>query len=414
MATPLRPSSFLTAASLLSLLAACSSSTGIGDGPGSDAGTSSGDTGSSADGGGKGDSSASTDATASDGDAGHPDGSGSVDGAADALRPLTLPACLGASAPIVLSGTSAYTSVQIGATFDAGLTAAEPFLIDFGSTSSDIDLSAFNPAPATENCNDAKLGQACTFSNLSFFGSWGSVVLYTASYSSIQGSVRQAGLLATDFLSAQPIALDYKGLRVFAGASSGFCTDSELGAAGFAPMTTSGFYSDDLATLNALSTVVSGAAAGTSVPNVPTVKIQVGGVAALAQLDTGFDDSVVNHSVNINQAFLAAIQAKSPGAITRDSSLDLSLSTCIVGTSENVEAYHLAAGSTLEFVSDGGGTARSVSDAVLFVKNTPAAALVCGGIGTWTVPAAQIATSFYVDAGAMVFDPVSSRVWIPE
>jgi hypothetical protein len=414
MPTPLRASRLVTATSLLSLLAACSSSTGGGDAPSSDAGTtSSGDAGSSADGGGKGDSSTSTDAAASDGGAGKPDGSGSLDGAADALPPLTLPTCLGASAPIVLSGTSAYTSVQIGATFDAGLTAAEPFLLDFGSTSSDIDLSAFNPAPAAENCNPAKLGQACTFSNLTFFGDWGSVVLYTDSYASIQGTLRQAGLLATDFLSAQPITLDYKGLRVFGGASTGFCTDSQLGAAGFAPMTTSGFYSASVGTLNALSTVVSGAAAGTSVPNVPTVKIQVGGVAALAQLDTGFDDSVVNHSVNINQAFLAALQAKNPGAITRDASLDLSLSTC-VGTSENVEAYHLAAGSALEFMSDGGGAARSVSDAVLFVKNTPTAALVCGGIGTWTVPAAQIATSFYVDAGAMVFDPVSSRVWIPE
>jgi hypothetical protein len=46
------------------------------------------------------------------------------------------------------------------------------------------------------------------------------------------------------------------------------------------------------------------------------------------------------------------------------------------------------------------------------VKRTPAAALRCGGIGTWTAPAAQIATSFYVDAGVMVFDPFAERVWI--
>ena len=36
----------------------------------------------------------------------------------------------------------------------------------------------------------------------------------------------------------------------------------------------------------------------------------------------------------------------------------------------------------------------------------------CGGIGTWTTPAAQIGASFFADVGVLVFDPFSSRVWI--
>jgi hypothetical protein len=398
-------------APLVALLTACSSGQGSGA-PTSDAGadTATADAGDAATHG----DGPSPEGSSSDGAA--KEGATGTDASPDGPPALTLPSCLGPSAPIALSGTSAYASVQVGAGFaaDAGLTAAEPFLVDYASTFSTIDLGAFSPAPAAQGCNPAQLGQSCSFANLSFFGSWGSVVLVTESYASLQGGVRQAGILATDFLSAQPFTLDYRGSRVFAGSSTAFCSDAELAAAGFAPMTTSGFFSHDAATLSALTTVDSAGATGVTVPNVPTVSLRVGGVAALAQLDTGFDDSVQLHSVNINQAFLAALQAQNPGAITRDPSLDLQLTTCVVGSDETVEGYRLAAGSTLDFVSDGGGAARSVSDAILFAKNTPAAAQVCGGIGTWTVPAAQVASSFYADAGAMVFDPIASRVWIPQ
>jgi hypothetical protein len=34
--------------------------------------------------------------------------------------------------------------------------------------------------------------------------------------------------------------------------------------------------------------------------------------------------------------------------------------------------------------------------------------------GAWTVPAAQMGASFLVDAQAVVFDPISSRVWLPK
>jgi hypothetical protein len=51
---------------------------------------------------------------------------------------------------------------------------------------------------------------------------------------------------------------------------------------------------------------------------------------------------------------------------------------------------------------------------VLFVKKPPQAAKVCGGIGTWTTPASQIGGSFFVELGVMVFDPLSSRVWVVE
>ena len=161
------------------------------------------------------------------------------------------------------------------------------------------------------------------------------------------------------------------------------------------------------------ASVDSAASGGSTVPDVPTVPVQIAGVAAIAQLDTGFDDSVTKFSLNINEAFLLAIQAQAPSALVRDSSLDESLTTCVNGVSEPVLGYRLAASAALGFVDQTGTVARSYPNAVIFVKDTPDAAQTCGGIGTWTVPAAQVAASYFVDMGILAFDPFHETVWIP-
>ena len=145
----------------------------------------------------------------------------------------------------------------------------------------------------------------------------------------------------------------------------------------------------------------------------PTVPVRVAGVSALAQLDTGFDDDVTPFSVNIDQAFYAAITKASAAALVRDTSLDTTLSTCVSGVNESVTGYRLAASTSFDFVAVGGAVARAYTSTAIFVKNTPSAARVCGGIGTWSVPAAQVAASYYNDMQIVIFDPFSARVWIP-
>lgn len=121
---------------------------------------------------------------------------------------------------------------------------------------------------------------------------------------------------------------------------------------------------------------------------------------------------MVRNSININDAYLNALLSQAPGALVRAPGLDLTLSTC-VGVPEPVTAWRVATGHQLEFVATDGTAVRASANAVLFAKNTPAAARVCGGIGTWSVNAAQVAASFFVDAQAVVFDPVRSMVWLP-
>jgi hypothetical protein len=328
---------------------------------------------------------------------------------AGAKDPLTLLApCLGASVPIVLSGQMPYDDLPIG-------TLSGYFVLDFGSTFSSIDLGAFpSPGPMTSGCDPDELGQECTVEDFAFFSSPGSVVLVTEDYSDLSGSVRQAGILGTDFLSEHAVTLGYQAKLVFASPSAGLCSDSDLMAAGLLPLTTAGFYENDLSLLEPLTDVDSNGSAGSSVPNVPTVAVSVAGANAVAQLDTGFDDDVTPFSVNINPAFLVAIQSASTSAVVREPSLDSTLTTCVSGVDETLEAYRLASGTTFDFVADGGTTARSYASTVLFVKNTPSSAASCGGIGTWTVPAAQVGASYYNDMKVLVFDPYGAKVWIPK
>ncbi len=327
----------------------------------------------------------------------------------DAPRPdplATLGECLGSSAPLTISRQMPFVSVPIG-----GLRGE--FVLDHGTTFSSIDLAAFpSPGPATSGCDPTRLGVTCTVDAFSFFAPASPVRLVTADFRAVAASVRQAGIVGTDFTSLRVVALSYATARLFVSNTTPRCTDAAWRSAGFVALSSAGFFSDDLSTLNPMTTVDSSAAPAARVPNVPTVTVRLADTTAVAQLDTGFDDALVPFSVNVNDAFYRAIIARDPGALVRDAAHDLALTTCVVGLSESVDAYSIGAGRALEFVDDRGAVARRYPGATIFVKRTPTAARTCGGIGTWTAPAAQIAGSFFVDFGAVVFDPFSARVWV--
>jgi hypothetical protein len=317
----------------------------------------------------------------------------------DELRSKDLPACLGQSQPISLFQNLPFADVTV-----AGATG--PFLVDFATTGSAIDVLAF-PTPLT--AARCPLGASCSFDGFTFFGGWGTVTLVSEELDYPGAALHQAGILGTDFLAANVFTLDYE-RRQIRRSNGGACDDAALTRAGLRALSTKGFYGLGSAERKPMSDVLATAGSG-PVPNVPTVPVRVAGVTAIAQLDTGFADVRVPHSVNINAAFFDAIRAKSPDSILRDAASDLSLTTC-AGVAESVEAWRMAPGTSFELVDESGRAARAEPAAVLFVKRTPAAALRCGGIGTWTAPAAQVATSFYVDAGVLVFDPFAERVWI--
>lgn len=341
-----------------------------------------------------------------------------ADGAANKPPPV-IPGCVGSSVALQPSGERGYVAVNMGG--DAGPVLGD-FLLDFGANGSTIDLKAFDasaaPVPASCLGDAGAPGAICSFGDFDFFGPWGTVSLVTADYSFLFNSIKQAGIIGTDFLSVYPFTIDYAHDLVFRAPGSSFCTDAQLLGAGFAPIPAGGFYTNKVASLRPLSDVINdpdaAATAGYTVPNVPTIPITVAGASALAQLDTGYDDRIIRHSININQALLDQLLAQIPVKITRQQSKDLYLTTCVPGLSQLGSAWLLAKDAEVNFIGQGATIARHDTGTVLFVKEKLPAAERCGGIETWTVPAAQMGASFLVDAQAVVFDPISSRVWLPK
>lgn len=324
---------------------------------------------------------------------------------ASSAIPLT---CLGAEAPIALAGALPFVAVTVG---DAPKHPAR-FLLDYGTNFSTIDLSKLAPpGPPAGDCDPGRPGPICSFADLGFFGSRGRVALRTAAYGGGRDAA-QAGILGTDVTSRVALAIDYASSKVrFAEREAGFCTEPAFAAAGFAALSTAGFFTNDPSKLRPLADVIAGSSPSFSVANVPTVPLRIAGVMAHAQLDTGFDDALAPFSVNVNEALLAAVLARDPSAVVRAPDKDVTLTTC-VGVAEPVEAYTLAPGEALAFVGEAGQNVKTFPTATLFLKRAPTAARACGGIGAWTVPAAQVAASFYVSFGLVAFDPFGSRVWV--
>ncbi len=290
--------------------------------------------------------------------------------------PSPLPACFTESAPVVLSGAG----VPYG---EVGVDGARGwFLVDWASTFTTIDVFGFTTPPqALPNGR---------FPAFEWFGSWGDVTLVTQDHSGIPSAVRQAGILGTDFLSKHAYLLDFE-----AGVVHRASAPCELSADRWARLDATGTFSTSLAALPP------------GQPNVPAVPVRLAGATARAQLDTGFDDLAVPYSVNINAAFFDQLD---PSALTRDPSLDLWLTTC-AGVAEPVEAWR--ASGPLELLADDGTAAVTVTAPIIFVKRTPAVAWHCGGIGTWSMPAAQVGATVIREAVRVLFDPHTSSVYVP-
>ncbi|MCB1915547.1 MAG: hypothetical protein KDG52_07515 [Rhodocyclaceae bacterium] len=310
-----------------------------------------------------------------------------------ALRNTALAACLGTRMPMTVARQMPYVDVRVD-----GVPAH--FVIDFGA-----DVSAITPAGFGQSPPSPSAGSTDRYRRFEFFGLWQDVRLLPQPVAPVAGALRQGGVIGTDFLSHHVFALDYVGAQVYRAEAGGFCGDAALAEAGFVAIDSRGYYAADPRRLSCPAAARRG-----NCPNIPTLPVRIGTVDAVAQVDTGFDDSAVHHSVNINGALFDALSAAGIRLVPRPD-IALRLSTCRAGVVERVEAWRLPEGVALELVAASGAVAQRVVDTTLFVKRPPPAARVCGGIGTWPEPAAQLGASFFA-RDALIVDPFSARVWI--
>jgi len=336
-------------------------------------------------------------------------------------------ACLGETRSLIVSSGMPYTPVRV-----QGRTGF--FVVDLGADGSSISPGTFlggaagkaavgavsgggNSAAgaggAAGGAGDAAApvplpGSSDRFAGVDFFGPWAPLRLSVQDHSGIRGPLPQAGLIGTDLLNGHVITLDYANGLLRRASAEGFCSDGVLRQAGFQPLSSRDYYGTNTAALRCPAAPRRGGC-----PNIPTIPLRIGSVGAMAQVDTGYADGLRPPSMNINRALLQRLeQAGVP--LIREPGADLSLSSCVRGAVERVLAYRLSAGSAVELVgSDGGndgGAVRRLAGVTLFLKDSPDAIQACGGIGTWSEPAAQLGASF-VNDGTLVVDPFSQRLW---
>lgn len=298
---------------------------------------------------------------------------------------ITFNSCHGPGKSIQVVNGLPYVEVQVGQS--KGL-----FLIDFGTTGSTIDPKGFTSGPQPSPV----AGSQNSFADFDFYGSWGTVKLDIQDHSNIEG-VKQAGIIGTDFLSLNAYTIDFTNRKIYR-SDSPVCLTNILKTEGFVPVSSVGYYSNDLNNLQSCAF------------NIPTVPVRIGRIQAVAQMDPGFDDRLYRHSININKAYFDALQS-SGIKLVRFPTADLKLTTC-TGSAEEVQAYKLPPNSSFEIIDAVGNGILRTGDAILFLKSPSVDIQKCGGIGTWKIPAAQIGASFMVDTKSIMIDPFNSTVWI--
>jgi hypothetical protein len=168
------------------------------------------------------------------------------------------------------------------------------------------------------------------------------------------------------------------------------CQPTTMRAHGFVPISQEHYFSSDHSALDARR------------PNVPIVFLRLGAVRVWAQIDTGYDDAIYPHSVDINLALY--------GRLIKDGMSLRHVSETTVSTCEGSETrpvYSLM-DESLIIETDQAQPIVQTQNFYLVLKQANG----CGGIGAMSEPAAQLGASFLRLFRAIVFDPKSKTVWL--
>lgn len=292
------------------------------------------------------------------------------------------------------SGGAAHAESPCGGTrFDVETTAADsrpfvrlalggktgPFLLDFGATASTVARSVWNargPDVRLSGFNLPSFGEG-TFGLRDEVPSLGNPEVVH-------------GVIGTDYLSLLTTELHYRETADQHVVLSPDPCRAPLKSLGFRRVSTRGYFSSDPNSLRP------------GVSNVPVVFVNLGGVRAPAQIDTGYDDGVYHHTIELNPALFDRVSA----AVTLVRVGSVSIRTC-AGTSTSVPVS-VAPYRSVRF-EDETGTALLTFGGFYVLRKEPGA---CGGIGTLAEPAAQIGASFLRAFGTTVFNPKREEIWI--
>jgi hypothetical protein len=322
--------------------------------------------------------------------------------------------CLGDS--LELGKKTNVPFIQAGFSFpgDSKLTLGW-FLVDTGSNISSLDFSTALAGP------DGKRPSA---SELNFFEPMPFPAYVWSDFSSFNYRFTETGIIGTNVLANQVYAFDFKKRKLFRSSFENTCTDEELIAEGFSPLSTKGYYStlytwdklypqsDPHTTHAEIQTDDANSFTSEQRTNIPTIPVKIGETSTVAEIDTGFDDPYY-FSVEINTALFNLINQKSAQLIRATDIQDIIIETCVHNFPMKLAAYRLQSGGSFSWISRDGSVARNYNNAVFFLEETPPEAQACGGIGTSPNPSALVGISFLRDMEKIIFNGKTGTVWVP-
>lgn len=272
-------------------------------------------------------------------------------------------------------GLSPYVRLEAGGR--SGL-----FQLDYGATRSSLQADFAN-----DRVNGGGVATVAGFSLPTFTSGRFDVANFHGAH---KPAVGQMGIVGTDFLSLLTADFSFSGGGGDVVLGPAPCDRGVLQRRGLIGIGQIRYFSSDL------SRVAKGR------PNVPVLPLDIGGIATVAQIDTGYDDRVLRPSIDINEALFQRLLA---AGLPLKRSRDIGVATC--EGSETREVYTLPAG-VVAITTSTGVVVRELPDAKLVRKLVNG----CGGIADMREPAAQLGMSAVAMLGTIVFDPKSEMVWV--
>lgn len=305
--------------------------------------------------------------------------------------------CVGTELPI--SSVAGRNSPYVDLSFE-GKTG--PFLLDYGASASSLEhgiwvIPAIDPRVST----DAG-GQQIKATGLSLPG-WATAPVTLRIFDRnlyLTDGRQQHGVIGVDLIERQNVELHYEqaGKRyAVISAYNASCDTSQLKSKKFIKLGQAGHWAH-------------GGVAADGIHNGPVAYFALsdekGTVTKTfwAQIDTGYEDSLLTHSIDINKALLDALQSVGAPLVEGPS---VQVKGC--DGSARMRRTFVAPGRTLRVKSDTGEEVVQLKSFHLVLKDK---AEGCGGISAAPEPAGQMGASFLEAFGTTVFMGSTKEVWI--
>jgi hypothetical protein len=307
------------------------------------------------------------------------------------------PICGGTTLPI--STSPGRNAPYVDLTFE-GKTG--PFLIDYGASASSLEEGIWAiPSIALRLGHDAS-GPTTKAEGFGLPG-WASIPVTLKIFDRnvyLPDQRQQHGVVGVDLTESQNVELNYDRADKRSATISAYnaaCDTSKFSAAGFVKIGQAGHWAK-------------GGVAPDGIHNGPVAYFSLvdgKGVATKlywAQLDTGYEDSLLAHSIDINTALFTSLQSS---GITLSEGPSMQVTGCD-GKPHSRRTF-TAPAQTLRVQSDTGEVVTQLKSFHFLLKDQ---AEVCGGISTASTPAGQFGASFLKAFGTTIFMGSTKEVWV--